>query len=106
MSLGKSFRIGARDKALQGVSDMEKSLFVADNETFLRLIQLARENHDLRNSLMTVLSMDREERKSSIRLIIDRMQRNNESKDVVSALRCLLTHSVAEKALEVLNQEE
>ena len=54
----------------------------------------------------TVLSMDRKERKSSILLIIDRMQRNNEPKDMVSALRCLLTDSVAEKALEVLNQEE
>ncbi len=84
---------------------MEKSLFVADNETFLRLIQLARENQELRDRLKTVLSMNREERKSAIRLIIDRMQKNNEPEDVVSALRCLLTHSVADKALEVLGGE-
>ena len=83
--------------------DKERSL--ADNETFVRLIQLAREDPQIGDQLRALLSMDDFNRQSVLRSMLDEMRLNHASSELISAFASLLDDGIAEKAMEILNAE-
>jgi len=78
---------------------------LGDNETFVRLIQLAREDSQIGDQLRALLSMDDFNRQSVIRSMLDEMRLNNAPAELISAFACLLDDRIADKAMEILNAE-
>ncbi len=77
----------------------------ADNETFVRLIQVARENPAIRNRLKTILSLETFHRKSALNTFIEEMRLKGAPQEFVSAIACFLDNVVANKALRILKEE-
>lgn len=76
---------------------------IGDNEDFVTLIQVARENEDIRNQLLVILSQDAFNRVSIINSFIEDMRLKSAPKELISAIACLLDESAAEKAFEILS---
>ena len=83
-------------------SDTNKKSLIGDNEEFVTLIQVARENEDIRNQLLVILSQDAFNRASIINSFIEDMRIKNAPKELISAIACLLDDDVAERAREIL----
>lgn len=77
---------------------------IGDNEDFVALIQAAREDEELRDQLLAILSQSPFHRTSIINSFVENMRLNNAPKELISAIACLLDDSVAEKALEILTK--
>ena len=78
---------------------------LGDNETFVRLIQLVREDSQIGDQLRALLSMDDFNRQSVIRSMVDEMRLNNAPAELISAFACLLDDRIADKAMEILYAE-
>jgi hypothetical protein len=78
---------------------------LGDDETFVRLIQLAQEDSQIGDQLRALLSMDDFNRQSVIRSMLDEMRLNNSRAELISAFSCLLDDRIADKAMEILNAE-
>jgi hypothetical protein len=75
---------------------------VADNSTFIRLIQVTRDDPELRQRLMKILALDSFNRHESIQSILDVMMTTGAPEELVSALALLLDDEVAETALVLI----
>lgn len=84
----------------------KKDASVADEETFVRLIQVAREDPAIRDQLRALLSLDDFNRQSAIRSMLEEMRLNRAPGELISAFACLLDRQIAEKAMEVLGPEK
>ena len=80
-----------------------KSRPITENETFIRLIQAAREDKEFHDQIYAILSLNSFNRKSILNTFIDNMRLNNVSEDLIEALASLREDDVAEVALEVIN---
>jgi hypothetical protein len=76
-----------------------------DNETFVRLIQLAQEDSQIGDQLRALLSVDEFNRQSVIRSMLDEMRLDNAPAELISAFACLLDDRIADKAIKVLDAE-
>jgi hypothetical protein len=81
-----------------------KNGLIRDNEQFVTLIQVARENEEIRNQLLVILSQDAFNRASIINSFIEDMRLKNAPKELISAIACLLDNGIAERALEILSK--
>jgi hypothetical protein len=77
----------------------------SDNETFVGLIRLAREDPEIGDQLRALLSLDDFNRQSAIRSLLEEMRLNNAPAELISAFACLVDDLLAEKALELLRNE-
>ena len=73
-----------------------------DDETFVRIIQVAGEDPEIREQILRILSMDAFNRKSALNTFIGEMRLKGAPRDFVSAIACFLDNGVAEKALAIL----
>jgi len=80
----------------------KKPMSAGDDETFIRLIQIARDDPEIRRKILGILHMDTFNRKSALNTFIQQMQLKGAPHDFVSAVSCFLDDQVAEKALAVL----
>lgn len=81
---------------------IQKHCSIAENETFVRLIQAAQDDPEFREKLIAILSLDSFNRKSVLHAFIDTMQRDSVPKDLIAAMAGLLDDEVAELALSVI----
>lgn len=82
----------------------EKERSIAENETFVRLIQAAQDDPKFREKLIAILSLDSFNRKSVLNAFIENMQRDSVTEDLIAAMADLLDDEVAELALKVIEK--
>jgi len=83
----------------------EKTRSAGDDETFIRLIQIARDNPEIREKILGILYMDPFNRKSALNTFIEQMRLKGAPREFVSAVACFLDDQVAESALSILKKE-
>jgi len=83
-------------------SSRSKSRSIADNETFIRLIQLAQEDLEIKKRLMSILAHDDFNRKSLLSTWIEELQMQKAPSDFIKALSYFLDESVANTAIQLL----
>jgi len=79
---------------------------VAEDEAFVTLIRVAQEDADVRNQLLSLLSLDRFNRESALNTLVDDLRLKKAPKELVSAIASLLDDDVADKTLEILAGED
>ena len=79
-----------------------KQPFVADNESFILLMRVAREDAGVRRHLLTILSQTPFNRTSMLNTFINEMRLRKAPAEIISAVACLLDHEVALQAVEML----
>ena len=82
----------------------EKEHSIAENETFVRLIQAAQDDPEFRKELIAILSLDSFNRRSVLNAFIDNMQRDSVPEDLIAAMADLLDDDVAELALKEIGK--
>ena len=75
---------------------------VGDNETFVTLIQLAREDPQVGQTLRSILAQPPLQRKALVKALVDDMSRQSAPADFVQAIAALLDDEVARKAAEII----
>ena len=83
----------------------KKTTLITENETFIRLIQLAQDDAEFRKQLITILSLDGFNRKSVLSAFIENMRVGGVSDDLIEALGSLRDDDVAEVAFKVIKEE-
>lgn len=78
---------------------------VGDNEAFVKLIQVAKEDSNINKTLISILSMDPFQRKSAIGSLIEDMQLKGAPKKFVAAIANLRDDKFADGALAMLLDE-
>jgi len=73
-----------------------------DDETFVRLIQIAREDQEIKEQILRILSLDAFNRKSALNTYIHNMKLKGAPSEFISAISCFLDDVVVEKALPLL----
>ena len=79
---------------------------VADDETFVTLIQVAREDEHIRRTLRSLLGLDPFHRRSLLNQWLADLRRRRAPDDFIQALTCLLDDDVAAKALELIEDAD
>ena len=75
---------------------------VGDNETFVTLIQLARQDPQVGGTLRTILAQPALQRKALVKALVDDMSRRSAPADFVQAIAALLDDEVARKAAQII----
>jgi hypothetical protein len=75
------------------------------DETFVRLIQIATEDQEIREQLLRILSLDSFNRKSALNTYIQNMRLKGAPGEFISAIATFLDDGVAEKALSLLSKD-
>ena len=86
-------------------SSQNKIRSVAEDETFIRLIQVAQEDPEIGNRLKSILSQDDFNRRSLINTWIEELKLQKAPSDFIQALSHFLDESVAQSALELLDYQ-
>ena len=91
---------GVREFLKKIVSGREKS--VGENQAFIRLMQVAREDREVRDRLVAILSLDPFNRRSALNTYLEQLRLKEAPAEFISALSCFLDDGVARKAMELL----
>ena len=75
------------------------------DETFIRLIQLASGDKEIRGQILRILSLDAFNRKSALNTYIQNMRLKGAPSEFVSAIACFLDDRVADKARSILMKD-
>jgi len=75
---------------------------VAENENFITLMRVAREDADVRRKLLAILSQTDFNRTSMLNTLIDEMRLKSAPSEFVAAIACLLDYEVASRTLQML----
>ena len=73
-----------------------------NDETFVRLIQVAKEDPEIKEQLLSILSLDEFHRKSALHSFLEQMRLMQAPEKLRSAIACFLDDRIAEKGLELL----
>jgi hypothetical protein len=76
------------------------------NEAFVRLMQVAREDQEIKNRLTMILRLDPFNRKSLLNSYISKMKLKKAPNDFIEALTYLLDEAIARKALEIIENDK
>jgi hypothetical protein len=88
-----------------GLIDKRLNLFTT-NETFVRMIQLAKEDPEIQKKLIAILSLDPINRVSALNALLSEMNLNQAPKDFIGALTLFLDGNIAAKALRIVRGED
>ena len=83
----------------------EQQLTVADNETFITLLRIARNDREVRDTLITIISLPSMQRKAVLNRLIRDMQAQDAPADFVLAISELMADDVADQAGKLLQGE-
>ena len=78
---------------------------VGDNDAFVTLIQVAKEDADIRKQLQAILAQPPFHRKSMLNMLISQMKLKSAPPEFIAAIASLLDDEVATKAMEVINEK-
>ncbi len=76
------------------------------DETFIRLIQVANEDKEIRNKLITILSLDKEKRKFMLNTWLQEMKYKKAPSDFLTSISYFLDDDIAERALKIISGQE
>ena len=77
---------------------------VTDNEVFVILMQVAREDPEVRGKLLAILRLEPESRRAALDPFLDTVRRVGAPKAFVEALSYLADDGLARKALEFIEK--
>ena len=78
---------------------------VGDNAAFVTLIQVAKEDADIRKQLQGILAQPPFHRISMLNMLISQMKLKSAPPEFITAIASLLDDEVATKAIEVINEK-
>ena len=81
-----------------------RDVSMESNETFVRLIQVAKEDPEIREQLRSILSLDKFNRKSALHSFLEQMRLRQAPEEFLAAIACFLDDRVAENGLELLGK--
>jgi hypothetical protein len=76
------------------------------SDTFVRLIEIAQEDLEIKQQILSILSLDSFNRKSALNTYIQNMKLKGAPGDFISAVATFLDDEVAEKALSLLKESD
>ena len=82
----------------------KKKNSVGDDDNFVTLIQVAREDANIMQQLLSILSQERKKRGSILNSYINDLQLKKAPVEFISAIACLLQDDIADKTLEILKE--
>ena len=98
--------VSAIEKAIQRMRLFKRlTQTVGDDESFVRLIQVALDDPMLRRQLKTILLLDSFNRQSALNTLIREMKLTRAPRQIITALGCLLDDAVADNALSILQNK-
>lgn len=85
------------------LSEKSRSL-IADNENFIALVQVLKEDSKIRSKIGPILSLDKFNRKSALNTWLEQLRFQQAPKKFIGLLSCLLDDSIAKKLLHVIKE--
>ena len=79
---------------------------IVNNETFIYLMKVAREDRDIRDKLKSILRLDSFNRQSILNTWLHDLKLQGAPRDFIESLSYFLDDEIAEKALEVILEYE
>ena len=78
--------------------------YSSEDENFVRLIQLAKEDETIRDRLLAILAMQGIQRDIALKSILDSTRLSGAPEEFVNAMSVLQNSEVADKALDILQK--
>ncbi|MCK4797651.1 MAG: hypothetical protein KAT05_09730 [Spirochaetes bacterium] len=78
--------------------------YITENEAFITLIEIAKEDKKIKNMLLPILRLDHFNRKSVLNTYISKMKLKNAPKNFTEAISYLLDDEIANKVLEIIEK--
>jgi hypothetical protein len=82
----------------------EKKRFVADDENFLSLVQVLKEDSKIRSKIEPILSLDQFNRKSALNTWLEQLKYQQAPEKFIALLSCLIDDDIAKKLLSVIKE--
>jgi hypothetical protein len=79
---------------------------IADNEAFVTLLHVAREDADVRRQLVALLELEPFHRRSALNTTVERMRLQGAPIEFINAVSALTDDRIADRARELLNGME
>jgi hypothetical protein len=83
--------------------DKDKRL-VADDENFIALVKVLKEDDKIRSKIEPILSLDPFNRKSALNTWLEQLKFQQAPKKFIALLSCLINDDVAEKLVQVIKE--
>ena len=81
----------------------KKPDFLSDNDTFVTLVRVAREDPEIGKRLVSILALDDFNRRSALNTWIEQMRYQQAPSAFVSAVAALIDDDIARKVLEMID---
>ncbi len=78
--------------------------FVADDENFIALVQVLKEDYKIRSKIEPILSLDKFNRKSALNTWLEQLKFQQAPEKFISLLSCLIDDDIAKKLLSVIKE--
>jgi len=78
--------------------------FIADDENFIALVQVLKENFKIRSKIEPILSLDKFNRKSALNTWLEQLRFQQAPEKFIALLSCLLDDDIAKKLLHVIKE--
>jgi hypothetical protein len=76
------------------------------DETFIRLIQVANEDKEVKDKLLAILSLEKEKRKFMLNTWLQEMKYKKAPSDFLTSISYFLDDDIAERALKIISGQE
>ena len=83
----------------------KKQPYVTQNEDFVRLIQVVKEEPQIRQTLASILDLDDFNRRSALHTWLEELTLKQAPRKFRSALACLLDDDIARKTLDIIREQ-
>ena len=78
--------------------------FVTDDENFIALVQVLKEDYKIRSKIEPILSLDKFNRKSALNTWLEQLKFQQAPEKFISLLSCLIDDDIAKKLLSVIKE--
>ena len=82
----------------------ENKHFIANDENFIALVQVLKEDYKVRTKIEPILSLDKFNRKSALNTWLEQLKFQQAPEKFIVLLSCLLDDDIAKKLLRVIKE--
>ncbi len=82
----------------------ENKRFIGEDENFIALVQVLKEDYKVRSKIEPILSLDKFNRKSALNTWLEQLKFQQAPKKFIGLLSCLLDDNIAKKLLHVIKE--
>ena len=82
----------------------ENKHFLANDENFIALVQVLKEDYKVRSKIEPILSLDKFNRKSALNTWLEKLKFQQAPEKFIALLSCLLDDDIAKKLLRVIKE--